>query len=1400
MIRQLAIVFFVSLFPAWVQASSPSVSECHDLIQDILSTRNVSKGIGPNEVEDEFYQQFQKEVQGYFQSRFKTDQSLIDALTYRPAPYLTVYTPSDAEIKVLSEALGREINSASLKKHKSVLKTRPIGELFKAEYNKDGIDFFKKMSTDQIEAFSIFRMEDSSYWRSDFKIDAALNKNSKIYKTLLDKNSDFYKDQNYRNRFLDSLSTYVQRDDDLVHFFEVLKNTFKKDEDLVKSIHDYAVTILERNRKGERALSENSRKSLVAYLTKSLPIDDAQLSRLKFALNDTPTFQNLFNILLSKHRGENGIKVLLQSDKPTSNFEEIHSYLEFLNTENRKKALDIFKEVIFKEFDKVEIPANLEARLQLHFPGLVQDYNQEYINRPGVIFKKFDSEDQKNIEVSLTDMRKNVKNIQTIPKGFANLNAYLESIPEGLRYDFVSKLLAELNSTQSISETISSIKPMSGTVEGVLDFFLYGKGSEFVSSNRTSFTQEQVLAMFGGPRFASFFPHLVGKEITGAVRTKFTLGLRTSPRARNGLNTDWLREKVLDSEVSDSFIEAWGFRPALSHLRLANQMNDFRATSRYIDQSRGLTVQGFYENQNISWFQRLATRGDAQLEDDAPRLLRSLERDLASNNGALGTMTPFEQRMFVYQWGGLNADASLIDTIRNRAIVIANRNSSFYNLRVEIHNFPNIDVLKRVEEFKENLVSKNGDSETIEQLEMIINEIRSVLGIGGKQGLQFNETIGTLPLSAGNKEKLLQLVVNYKDLNGHKKLNKLVEVREQFENLKLNGSSERKNIEKYLGDRKLSEESMAVSSDLISRIGLPKNETEFKQTFDTVRTMLKHVELDDMLTEAQISEVNKALRDIEQSNTMALEKKLELSLSVLRNAVDQVYYNLDRTYGKIDGIIYSAHGHGKNPIRFIDGTMRSQNIFILSQLVDKFDSALAISRKVKHSVKGKELVAPVEVFNPGETIGILRVNKNPMELTEKEIGVFSEMPSETGALSGIITLGVGARLSHLQLLAKSLQIPNAKVSKEYLDVLKELDGKQVKFKTTKEGQLLIEEVSEIGKSVSKVDRVEVPKANYAINRPIGFTEAGNTQHHSIAGPKGIQLSKMFLNPALKGHVPDGFILPFGFFKRYADEIGLTPYIDQLSKVNLENKNLISLLTARIRKMIDDNPIPDSLLNEVQESMNELSKRVPEAKGYFFRSDTNIEDLPNFNGAGLNESVPNVSSNSSSMNDAIRTVWKSPFKEKSIFWRGMALGQPNVAIAEPSVVVMPTVEAQSSGVILSRGGKSWDLGKGYISANWGIGSVVEAGRPVEEITMESGKKIRFSFTVSDQRPVAKEGGGIVMESVTPGMPVLKDDQIEELNRLAKVVDRSLGESPHGWDIEWAVDQNGKIIILQARPNM
>ncbi len=87
----------------------------------------------------------------------------------------------------------------------------------------------------------------------------------------------------------------------------------------------------------------------------------------------------------------------------------------------------------------------------------------------------------------------------------------------------------------------------------------------------------------------------------------------------------------------------------------------------------------------------------------------------------------------------------------------------------------------------------------------------------------------------------------------------------------------------------------------------------------------------------------------------------------------------------------------------------------------------------------------------------------------------------------------------------------------------------------------------------------------------------------------------------------------------------------------------------------------------------------ETVGVFVRSDTNVEDLPGFTGAGLNLTVPNVVGFEAVVK-AIQQVWASPFTERAYAWRQSHMTQPEHVY--PAVLLLKTFASEKSGVLVT----------------------------------------------------------------------------------------------------------------------
>ena len=120
------------------------------------------------------------------------------------------------------------------------------------------------------------------------------------------------------------------------------------------------------------------------------------------------------------------------------------------------------------------------------------------------------------------------------------------------------------------------------------------------------------------------------------------------------------------------------------------------------------------------------------------------------------------------------------------------------------------------------------------------------------------------------------------------------------------------------------------------------------------------------------------------------------------------------------------------------------------------------------------------------------------------------------------------------------------------------------------------------------------------------------------------------------------------------------------------------------------------------------------KGVFARSSTNSEDLPNFNGAGLYTSMPNLKTDDQLI-EGIKTVWASVWNFEAYEARERAgIDHAKIYMA---VLIQEGINSESSGVMITTDPFNKDSKEPaiYISAKRGLGMrVVEGQRIAEQV--------------------------------------------------------------------------------------
>ena len=244
----------------------------------------------------------------------------------------------------------------------------------------------------------------------------------------------------------------------------------------------------------------------------------------------------------------------------------------------------------------------------------------------------------------------------------------------------------------------------------------------------------------------------------------------------------------------------------------------------------------------------------------------------------------------------------------------------------------------------------------------------------------------------------------------------------------------------------------------------------------------------------------------------------------------------------------------------------------------------------------------------------------------------------------------------------------------------------------------------------------------------------------------------------------------------------------------------------IRHSIESHPLSPELREEIRAELERqgllLSRgsRRSQTVGLFVRSDTNVEDLENFNGAGLNLTL----FNRRSLDDiyaALKLVWASPFTYRSFSWRQTLIDEPLWVL--PSVVILESVPTTKSGVLVTADLEGKDRSKMLVATSEGVGGAVD-GTPAETLVWSTGWR-RARDDVQVALPAAAAARAAAARSCRPraARTVLSDAEVESSSPRppASATSSSRRSTPAGqpraWDIEFGF-ADGKLWLFQTRP--
>jgi len=550
-----------------------------------------------------------------------------------------------------------------------------------------------------------------------------------------------------------------------------------------------------------------------------------------------------------------------------------------------------------------------------------------------------------------------------------------------------------------------------------------------------------------------------------------------------------------------------------------------------------------------------------------------------------------------------------------------------------------------------------------------------------------------------------------------------------------------------------------------------------------------------------------------------------------KDFINGTYLSLER------GQVFFENNYLKPNRRFILGTIAYQTpvrrwtfefwegdlipddqIKLASDLINKsFFTAVAFkpnsSRQEQASatIAGLAVVLQTEIskeqdyqaLNVAKTLGRIHVIPKldeHVEIGSNEILVLDEVPVQLPPVAGIITGKPSTPLSHINLLAKGWGVPNAYI-KNAQELFKQYNGWWVEFDVRRDTYTIKRADNNALEEYQKrlKERLDVMKPRYDLS-VTGIANLNAQRASSVIayGAKSANLGEL-THARLRGvTIPPGFTIPFFYYDAFLRENKL----DDAIYAMLSDQKFVHdpayrrASLTKMRERIQQGTVNARLRAEV---LRRLHAEFP-GKGVFARSSTNSEDLPNFSGAGLYSTVPNVRGDDQLI-DAIRFVWASVWNFEAYEARERSgIEHTKIFMA---VLIQEGINSESSGVMITADPFNREVnlanqGTVYISAKRGLGmKVVEGQKIAEQVVFRPRSNAVQVLTRSEEDSLLTfdANGGIKEIPISGERAVLTDEVVRRLAAAAARIKRLF----HGkdQDIEWAY-MKGQIYIVQSRP--
>ncbi|MBE0647907.1 MAG: phosphoenolpyruvate synthase [Bacteroidales bacterium] len=511
---------------------------------------------------------------------------------------------------------------------------------------------------------------------------------------------------------------------------------------------------------------------------------------------------------------------------------------------------------------------------------------------------------------------------------------------------------------------------------------------------------------------------------------------------------------------------------------------------------------------------------------------------------------------------------------------------------------------------------------------------------------------------------------------------------------------------------------------------------------------------------------------------------------------------------------------------FQDDQTRSSLLLPLGQSAGELATFLTSVTGSSNSMMTLKNVGQVRGLNPGYALGELVVVANQgdeIEILPDKIYVFDRPPADLKPVAGIATVSEGNLVSHVQLLARNLGIPNAVISSGNLASLREFNGHEVFYAVSPQGNVMLKPETEMTETERQLvekkhrseEKINVPvdKIDLAQTSILHLNNVNAIHSGKLCGPKAANLGQLKL--LFPDNVVDGLVIPFGIFREHmnlpmpAQDTSYWGFLNRtfrhasaMQRSGSSDHDVEAYMLSRLeelRSAIRNMQLIPGFVSDLRKEFTTVFHQPIGSIPVFLRSDTNMEDLKDFTGAGLNLTLFNVLTEEKIL-QGIKDVWASPYSERSYRWRQRYLLNPENVY--PSILIIPSVNVDYSGVMITKGvgsGSNEDL---TIAFSRGVGGAVEGQEAESYLLTSQGENTLLAPARESSYTFLPKTGGVEKRSTTFEHPILSNENITQLRETAGEIKQKLSSSGSGlnqevFDIELGFMSN-RLWLFQVRP--